>query len=155
MNIFLPQKHFHYLFISLLCSLFFTNSAKSQTLDLNISNIKSSGQVCIMIFQSPDTFHKYKKASNCLTSASNVFGYKVDVKSGEKLNKKINLGSGTYAVKVFLDKNHNAKLDYFLGFAKEPIGYSNNPKTQLGFNQPYFSEIEFALYGTKKLEIKL
>lgn len=149
------QKKFYCLLILLFCSLFFINNARSQTLDLNISNIKYSGQVCIMIFQSPDTFHKYKKDGNCLTSTNNIFGYTANVKSGKDFNKKINLAKGTYAIKVFLDKNHNAKLDYFLGFAKESFGYSNNPETQLGFNSPYFSEIEFALYGARKLEIKL
>ena len=149
------KKRFSCLFTLLFCSLFFINNAQSQILDLNISNIKYSGQVCIMIFQSPDTFHRYKKASDCLTSASNVFGYTANVKSGENFNKIINLRKGTYAIKVFLDKNRNEKLDYFLGFAKEPFGYSNNPQTQLGFNSPYFSEIEFALYGARKLEIKL
>ena len=139
---------------ALLILSFFVSSAKSETLDLNIKNIKNDGQICIAIFNSADKFYQYRGEQNCLVKDSKVKYFFENVKAGQNLNKIINLRSGVYAVKVFLDKNYNKVIDKnFFGIKKEKIGYSNNPK--IVFGNPYFSEIEFILSNYKKLDIML
>ncbi len=44
-----------------------------------------------------------------------------------------NLGTGQYAIKVFQDVNGNGVLDKsWLGWPKEPVGYSNNAPINTG-----------------------
>lgn len=148
----------NYLVRALLFSilLFFSLSSTSfaQTLDLNIRNIKSDGQICIAVFSSADKFYQYRNEQNCLIKDSKVKLFFAEAKAGQNLDKKINLKSGVYAVKVFLDKNYNKIIDKnFLGIKKEKVGYSNNPK--IIFGNPYFSEIEFGLSSYKQLDIIL
>ncbi len=139
---------------ALLVNISISNAA---VLDLNINNIKSSGQICIAIYKSPDLFYQEKRSSTCRKNNKDAQYHLVEVKNNQsKLHKAIDLKQGIYAIKVFIDKNRNKKLDYnFLGLAKEQFGYSNNPKFQFLYKPPYFSEIEFGLSGHKKMEINL
>lgn len=147
--------HFKNTFVSIAILLLFVSSkAFSQTLDIDIKNIKNDGQVCIAVFNSADKFYQYRNQKNCLIKDSKVKFFFEDVTAGSDLNKKINLKSGVYAIRVFVDKNFNKIIDRgFLGLRRERIGYSNNPT--ILFGDPYFSEIEFGLSSYKKIDIIL
>ena len=152
MNNILQKIHCLVLAFSFLAIL--TVTAKAETLDLDVNNINANGQICIAIFESADKFYKYRKNQSCNIKDDKVKYIFKKVQAGLNFNTKLEFKSGIYAVRVFLDKNFNNKVDRnFLGLKKEKIGYSNNPKIIFGF--PYFSEIEFGLSEYKKLEISL
>lgn len=57
-----------------------------------------------------------------------------------------NLPYGTYAIRVYLDRNDNQKLDFhFWGAPKEPYGYSNNAFGN--FREPGYSKVQFGVYA--------
>ncbi len=148
------HKLHQFLIATFLVAIFFSSKSFAQTLDLNIKNIKSDGQISIAVFSSADKFYQNRSEQNCLVQDSKIKYFFENAKAGENVNKKISLKSGIYAVRVFLDKNYNKTIDKnFLGLKKEKIGYSNNPK--IIFGNPYFSEIEFGLSSYKKLDIIL
>ena len=65
-----------------------------------------------------------------------------------------NLSAGSYAVKVFQDKNNNGKLDTgIFGIPKEPWGLSNNAKAIFG--PPKFEDMLFELKANKEILIVL
>jgi uncharacterized protein (DUF2141 family) len=151
---FFKKNHYCYFAILTFHLILSSINLSAKTIDLNIKNINSNGEICIAIFESADRFYRYRNHQNCLVKDQKIKYIFEKVKAGQDLNKRIDLKSGIYAIRVFLDKNFNKKIDKnFFGIKKERIGYSNNPK--IIFGEPYFSEIEFGLSGHKNLEIIL
>jgi uncharacterized protein (DUF2141 family) len=62
---------------------------------------------------------------------------------------------GTYAIALYQDKNNNKKLDLnFVGYPKEPFGFSNNFKPLL--SSPSFSDCAFVFSkANSTISIKL
>lgn len=65
-----------------------------------------------------------------------------------------NIPAGDYAVTCFQDLDKNKKLKTnFIGFPKEPVGLSNNPKIRLG--PPSFKRAKITVAADKSLEINI
>jgi len=98
----------------------------------------SHGDIAYLVFASPAGFPN--DASRALKSGFVPMppaGSEVSIDAGE-------LPAGRYAVSVYQDVNGNGRLDMgLLGFPKEPVGASNNPRPHMG--PPRFQECAFTM----------
>lgn len=100
------------------------------------------GQMVIAIFNKPDEFLKKDYKHVKITSLN------------DRCIAKFSVPAGTYAASVFHDKNMNGELDTnFIGFPKEPYGFSNNATGSFG--PPNFIASSFEVIGSKRVSIKL
>lgn len=59
-----------------------------------------------------------------------------------KMDVKLNIPHGRYAIAIYQDKNSNGKLDTnFIGIPREPYGFSNNQRGRFG--APSFDDASF------------
>jgi uncharacterized protein (DUF2141 family) len=132
-----------YAFIILLCAplILFAETVKV-TIEHNPSK---KGNILIAVFNDPGEFPDRKSISR------NIIPTEVDGSSTINLD----LAQGEYAISVFLDENHNNKLDTnILGIPKELFGFSNNPRILTG--PPSFQECEISIdRNNKEFKIKL
>ena len=113
--------------------LFISTYIFAYTLDVKIDNIKNNrGYVYLSIYKNPNNFLDKNKA------------YKtIKLKAQKRLNYKIDLKKGIYAITTFHDENSNGILDRnFFHFPTEGYGFSTNPFL---FGKPTFSDAEFPL----------
>jgi len=115
----------------------------SYTLSIQIDNIKNNqGYIYISIYKNPNNFLDKNKA------------YKtIKLKSNKKIDYKIDLKKGIYAITIFHDENSNGMLDRnFFHFPKEGYGFSTNPFL---FGKPTFSDAEFPIKENQSIQIEM
>lgn len=112
-------------------------------LEIILTNIKNPGNVFIAIYNNALDFNSDDDSSIRIT-----YPIKESVVKGSFLKK------GTYAFKVFIDKNNNNKFDFnFFGFPKEQYGFSNDAMGVLG--PPTFDEASFKLNSNTSIKTKM
>jgi uncharacterized protein (DUF2141 family) len=127
----------------LLFFIFFITFVFSYTLNIKIDNIESKkGYIYLSIYKNQNNFLDRKKAyKNIILKAQKKIDYKVDLKKG------------VYAITVFHDENSNGILDRnFFHFPKEGYGFSTNPFL---FGKPTFSDAEFPLKENQIIKIDI
>ena len=123
--------------------LFISTYIFAYTLDVKIDNIKNNkGYVYLSIYKNPNNFLDKNKA------------YKtIKLKAQKRLNYKIDLKKGIYAITTFHDENSNGILDRnFFHFPIEGYGFSTNPFL---FGKPTFSDAEFPLKEDQLIKIDI
>lgn len=134
--------------LSIFCFFFFValNAQKATfNLTVTITNLKNTnGKVEIGLYRNPANFAKvgltYKKIRTTIS------GNQVSVVFHE-------LEEGLYGVCVFHDENNNNSCDRnYLGFPKEPYGFSNNKRPV--FSAPSFESCAIKLDKNKTISIK-
>jgi uncharacterized protein (DUF2141 family) len=122
------------LFLSIfaICSTAQTNTS----LVLKISNIKNTkGKIRVAFYNSTASFPKENKF---------FFAKEFTIaNTGEMSFSITEIPYGNYAVAVFQDINNNQTLDKnFVGYPKEPFGFSNNYKPVI--SAPKFADCSFS-----------
>ena len=128
------------------------NNPELFELQINVSNIKSSGNLIIAVWSNPDSWN-----SNATNSSGQKegfdYGYKEWVEK-DKFSTRINLPKGVYLISILLDENSNNILDKnFIGMPTEQYGFSS--KEKIRFRKPKFSEGSFKFYKKTVLNIEL
>jgi uncharacterized protein (DUF2141 family) len=118
----------------------------TKKLSVKISNIQNKGKTLYVgIYRAGDEFPEFNRfwKNTKVTTTSNEMTVEFEVPYGE------------YAVAVSHDLNGNEKLDKnFVGYPKEPFGFSNNFKPK--FSSPKFSDCKFSFtQQSNSLTIKL
>jgi uncharacterized protein (DUF2141 family) len=118
----------------------------TKKLSVKISNIQNKGKTLYVgIYRAGDEFPEFNKfwKNIKVTTTSNEMAVEFEVPYGE------------YAVAVSHDLNGNEKLDKnFVGYPKEPFGFSNNFKPKL--SSPEFFDCKFTFtQQSNSLSIKL
>ena len=121
-------------------------AVNTKKLSIKISNIQNQGKpLYVGIYRAGDEFPEFNKfwKNTKVTTTSNEMTVEFEVPYGE------------YAVAVSHDLNGNEKLDKnFVGYPKEPFGFSNNFKPK--FSSPKFSDCKFSFtQQSNSLTIKL
>ena len=117
-------------------------------LEIILTNIKNPGNVFIAIYNNALDFNSDDDSSIRIT-----YPVKDSVEKG-RFSKKVILKKGSYAFKVFIDKNNNNKFDFnFFGFPKEQYGFSNDAMGVLG--PPTFQEASFKLNSNTSIKTKM
>ena len=117
-------------------------------LEIILTNIKNPGNVFIAIYNNALDFNSDDDSSIRIT-----YPLKDSVEKGY-FSKKVILKKGTYAFKVFIDKNNNNKFDFnFFGFPKEQYGFSNDAMGVL--SPPTFQEASFKLNSNTSIKTKM
>ena len=147
------MNKFFIVFILLLnIELLSQNNSELFEMKLNISNIKSSGNLMIAIWSD-----SYSWNTNKTNSSGQMVGFdyafKEKVLKG-KFSTIINLPKGTYFISILLDENFNNVLDKnFIGIPTEQYGFST--KKQIRFRKPKFDEGSIEFFKNKILNIEL
>lgn len=116
-------------------------------IEIQVSKIgQVKGQIIIAIYDAPEHF---------LTKQIRDW-YAFPVTGPEDMSQVIDgLLDGIYAISVYHDVNGNGRLDTNpFGVPREPVGFSNNPRSLLG--PPKFKKASFVIPSkTKKLVVEL
>ena len=119
---------------------------KSYELTLNITNIKSKGNLIISIM-----IDSLAYSSNISSSKTKSFKENIDKNNFTKI---ISLPKDKYLIQLYIDENLNDKIDYnFLGIPKEQYGFSS--KEIIRFRKPKFDEASFDLKKNLTIDITL
>ena len=123
----------------------FSQVVKSQTMDITVTNIRSTkGKIAVLIFTNDKDF-KANKASETL-----IFD-KTDMKD-KTCKISIPYKSGVYGISICDDESGNGKMDYNLvGVPKEGFGFSNFLLKKLV--RPAFSDFSFELKANETTAI--
>ena len=123
---------------------FITNLIPSQTLNIQISNIRNlKGRICIAIIENQKDFQSEKFLARYYYS-------KKLVKNGE-FKVKLPISPGKFGVSVLDDENENGKMEFdFIGIPTKGFGFSNFYLR--GFRNPVFNDFCFNI---EKGEVKL
>jgi len=143
-------------FVIILLVLNFKLSAQNNQelfeLQINVSNIESSGNLIIAVWSNPDSWN-----SNATNSSGQREGFDYGYKEWVEKNKfstTINLPKGIYLISILLDENQNNILDKnFIGMPVEQYGFSTEKKIR--FRKPKFSEGSIKFYKKRVLDIEL
>ena len=118
----------------------------SYDLTLNITNIKSKGNLMISIMTDSLAY-----SSNTFSSKTKSFKENIDKNNFTKI---ISLPKGKYLIQLYIDENLNDKMDSnFLGIPKEQYGFSS--KEIIRFRKPKFDEASFDLNKNLTIDITL
>jgi uncharacterized protein (DUF2141 family) len=123
--------------ILLLTSLLFFGFVEShaQTLNLKVSNLKSTATLRIAF---------YKKENKFPDEGKFAFAKEFKpTKTGDNILSFTDISAGEYALAIYQDSNGNKKLDTnMVGYPKEPFGFSQNIKPR--FSAPAYEECKIA-----------
>ena len=118
----------------------------SYDLTLNITNIKSKGNLMISIMTDSLAY-----SSNTFSSKTKSFKENIDKNNFTKI---ISLPKDKYLIQLYIDENLNDKMDSnFLGIPKEQYGFSS--KEIIRFRKPKFDEASFDLKKNLTINITL
>ena len=118
----------------------------SYDLTLNITNIKSKGNLMISIMTDSLAY-----SSNAFSSKTKSFKENIDKNNFTKI---ISLPKDKYLIQLYIDENLNDKMDSnFLGIPKEQYGFSS--KEIIRFRKPKFDEASFDLKNHLTIDITL
>ena len=146
------NKFFLVLILFLNTELISQNNLELFQLELNISNIESSGNLMIAVWSNSDSW------DNNMTNSSGQrtgfdYGFKEKVQKGN-FSTTINLPKGVYLISILLDKNLNNILDKnFIGMPIEQYGFSS--KEKIRFRKPKFDEGSIEFFKNTILKIEL
>ena len=127
---------------------FFLKQNQNFELEIILTNIKNPGNVFIAIYNNALDFNSDDDSSTRIT-----YPVKESVIKG-RFSKKVILKKGTYAFKVYIDKNNNNNFDFnFFGFPKEQYGFSNDVMGILG--PPTFQKASFKLNSNTSIKTKM
>ncbi len=121
----------------LLTSLLFFGfvESRAQTLNLKVSNLKSTATLRIAFYKKENKFPDEGKFAFAKE-------YK-PTKTGDITVNFTDIPAGEYALAIYQDSNGNKKLDTnIVGYPKEPFGFSQNIKPR--FSAPAFEECKIA-----------
>jgi uncharacterized protein (DUF2141 family) len=121
----------------LLTSLLFFGFVEShaQTLNLKVSNLKSTATLRIAFYKKENKFPDEGKFAFAKE-------YK-PTKTGDITVNFTDIPAGEYALAIYQDSNGNKKLDTnIVGYPKEPFGFSQNIKPR--FSAPAYEECKIA-----------
>ena len=117
-------------------------------LEIIITNIENPGNIFIAVYNNALDFNSDDDSSVRIT-----YPIKESVIK-DSFTKKITLKPGTYAFKVYVDKNYNNKFDFnFFGLPKEQYGFSNDVMGLFG--PPNFQEASFKLNSNRTIKTKM
>lgn len=141
MKVFLP--YILSAFIGIYTSLDFKND---NTLTVVITNIKQiDGTIEIGIFQDSEEFPQ---------EGSQIYKLRIPVSRDSLEVEFPNLTDGEYAIVLFHDINNDGLCNMnFIGYPKEPYGFSNNKRPF--FRTPSFNATKFNITEDRKIYIKL
>jgi uncharacterized protein (DUF2141 family) len=125
-----------FLLVVLFSSFFAAWAQFAAPITVEVSGIRNDrGDVCLLLFNSPDGFpDHYKKAFRLL---------KTPAQKGSVTAEFSQIPSGTYGISVLHDEDRNEKLrKNWLGIPREGFGFSNNASAR--FSPPPFSAVRFA-----------
>ena len=118
----------------------------SYDLTLNITNIKSKGNLLVEIWTDSLAYN-----SDISSSKTKSFKENIDKNNFTKI---ISLPKGKYLIQLYIDENLNDKMDSnFLGIPKEQYGFSS--KEIIRFRKPKFEEASFDLKKNLTIDITL
>jgi len=118
----------------------------SYDLTLNITNIKSKGNLLVEIWTDSLAYN-----SDISSSKTKSFKENIDKNNFTKI---ISLPKGKYLIQLYIDENLNYKMDSnFLGIPKEQYGFSS--KEIIRFRKPKFEEASFDLKKNLTIDITL
>ena len=118
----------------------------SYDLTLNITNIKSKGNLLVDIWTDSLAYN-----SDISSSKTKSFKENIDKNNFTKI---ISLPKGKYLIQLYIDENLNDKMDSnFLGIPKEQYGFSS--KEIIRFRKPKFEEASFDLKKNLTIDITL
>ncbi len=118
----------------------------SYDLTLNITNIKSKGNLLVEIWTDSLAYN-----SDISSSKTKSFKENIDKNNFTKI---ISLPKGKYLIQLYIDENLNDKMDTnFLGIPKEQYGFSS--KEIIRFRKPKFDEASFDLNKNLTIDITL
>ena len=128
------------------------NNPELFELQINVSNIESSGNLIIAVWSNPDSWNS--NATNSLGQKEGFdYGFKEWVEK-DKFSTTINLPKGIYLISILLDENQNNILDKnFIGMPVEQYGFSTEKKIR--FRKPKVSEGSIKFYKKRVLDIEL
>ena len=110
-------------------------------LEIIITNIEKPGNIFIAVYNNALDFNSDDDSSVRIT-----YPIKESVIK-DSFTKKITLKQGTYAFKVYVDKNYNNKFDFnFFGLPKDVMGL---------FGPPNFQEASFKLNSNRTIKTKM
>lgn len=109
----------------------------TQTLNINISNIRNSdGQMQVAIFENQEQFKHEEPIAK-------QYFEKDRVRDG-KMTIRIELEAGTYGISVLDDEDNNMKMSFKAAvYPKEGVGFSNYELK--GMSKPKFEEFDFEI----------
>jgi len=134
-------------FLSAFISICLSLALKSDnTLTVVITNIKSyEGELEIGIFQDSNEYPQ---------EGSQMYKLRIPVSKDSLEVEFPNLTDGEYAIVLFHDINNDSICNMnFIGYPKEPYGFSNNKRPF--FRTPSFNATKFSVTEDKKIYIKL
>ena len=118
----------------------------SYDLTLNITNIKSKGNLLVDIWTDSLAYN-----SDISSSKTKSFKENIDKNNFTKI---ISLPKDKYLIQLYIDENLNDKMDSnFLGIPKEQYGFSS--KEIIRFRKPKFEEASFDLKKNLTIDITL
>ena len=118
----------------------------SYDLTLNITNIKSKGNLLVEIWTDSLAYN-----SDISSSKTKSFKENIDKNNFTKI---ISLPKGKYLIQLYIDENLNNKMDSnFLGIPNEQYGFSS--KEIIRFRKPKFEEASFDLKKNLTIDITL
>ena len=118
----------------------------SYDLTLNITNIKSKGNLLVEIWTDSLAYN-----SDISSSKTKSFKENIDKNNFTKI---ISLPKGKYLIQLYIDENLNDKMDSnFLGIPNEQYGFSS--KEIIRFRKPKFEEASFDLKKNLTIDITL
>jgi len=111
------------------------------TLTFYVNNFSSdTGQAVVMLFREEDNL-----PSTPFMKENGV------IKNGKTVISFSDIPFGAYAAIVFHDENMNGVVDHnWLGFSKEPLGFSNEWKLTIISGLPSFSKLKFEFSKQKR-----
>src|ERR1700752_2622700 len=128
--------------------LFISGIGYSQTLKINITNLRSSaGSIVLAFYNTQESFSKEEPLFRRTVS-------KATFKNGIVSVTYTDIKPGTYGIAMLDDENGNIKMDYGLILPKEGFGFSEYWHT--GLTKPTLDKFDFILKNEPKtVEIKV
>jgi len=136
-----------YLLIGLLHFITAVNSANDDKVDLQLI-VSGNGDVTGTVW-----FHVCSNEEE-FESERNGIIHSAEMKGGMLHTTLRNIRPGFYAIKLYVDRNHNQLLDMsLLGVPKEPYGFSNNVMGIIG--PPSFNDAGFHVFSNRNNTVSI
>ena len=132
-----------FLFMTCIAGLF---AIENPPLTIRISAIeKLKGEIKISVFNN---------GTNFLKKGAELKNYSIKVDKYTAIITITDLPKGEYAISMYYDENSDNQLNRnFIGFPKEPYGFSNNVEPKFG--PPKYKDCKFIFSESKTLNIKM
>jgi uncharacterized protein (DUF2141 family) len=134
-------------FKTLICLLLLSLIAEAESVEITISNIRSSkGNIGIGLYIDNESFQKDKPLKKIIISKSKLIN--------GVLKHTIDLPAGTYGFALLDDENQNSIMDSnFFGIPKEGYGFSGYNHS--GMFRPTFSKFKFQVLKDAQTKVNI